>query len=83
MKILLLLVALCSVHCFPFLERLLSKPAPRLSQAAFPIPEVPDNYEVSGTYSVYNKQTKTLEETGQYFLVKYSADLNTIKYEKE
>ena len=52
-----------------------------LKQAAFPIPDIPDDYEVSGRYYQYFKNNQTLQDLNLSFTNKVSEKLNCAIYD--
>ena len=52
-----------------------------LKQAAFPIPDIPDDFEVSGRYYQYFKNNQTLQEIDLSFNKKVSKRWNSAVFD--
>ena len=68
----------------PLIHKILSKSTDKksLGQGAFPIPVMPDNFEINGRYWQYSKSTGELKDTNFLFHAKVSDDLNCMMFEQ-
>ena len=48
-----------------------------LKQSAFPIPDIPDDFEAKGRFLTYNKLSRTLTESNFTYLARFSVTLNS------
>ncbi len=47
-----------------------------LKQSAFPIPEIPDDFEAKGRFITYNKLSRNLKESNFTYFARMSVTLN-------
>ena len=49
-----------------------------LKQSAYPIPEIPDNFEAKGRFLTYDKLSRNLKESNFTYLARMSVTLNSL-----
>ena len=87
-KLLLLTVGIISAQAFnverlPIMSKIMKQEPSNLplKQAAFPIPDIPDDFEVNGRYYQYFKGNQTLQEIDLSFNNKVSERWNCATFD--
>ena len=84
-KILLVILAVSAVNAAsiprePMLAEILTARTSQktLKQSAYPIPEIPDNFEAKGRFLTYDKLSRNLKESNFTYLARMSTTLNSL-----